>query len=60
MAKTYSISEIRPGPERYECQLPNAPKNVENAQILGENEPLYEGGPQWISDPKSLNTILFI
>ena len=60
MARTYSIGEISPVPERHECQLPNAPKNIENAQILGENEPkLYEGvgGGQSI---EFLNTIFII
>ena len=58
MARTYSIGEISPVPERHECQLPNAPKNIENAQILGENEPkLYEGVAQSI---EFLNTFFFI
>ena len=40
--KNESIAKIKQGPERCEFQLSNAPKNVDNARILGKNELLYD------------------
>jgi hypothetical protein len=42
--KNESICEVKDDPETYGCRLPNAPKIVENAQISGKIEPLYDGG----------------
>ena len=42
--KNESISRVKKSLERYECQLPNVPQNVENAQISGKNDLFYDVG----------------